>query len=467
MNLTPRWLSLRRLCAGGLLALGAAIGCASPFSTSYLSGSRQQEVALAEAEVDPADAVNDPKAAALRKANGEEPSNPEEALAGVLGELQEIGAIDPAAQQQLMADLKEAKPEHYELIVTQFRAALAYRRQLARRDSEERMQLADEEGEQEAGPATRAQLVSRTARREGTVRVVEPMERDREPSTNEHVDGASLPEDEPVPRNLSVAPAAAQVADGPDADLRHAAVGAAGEATQGDWRVKLDMAIADLERTLKPQPATISELHDHLRLRALLVAAGREEEAYRPIPGASPAQQDYWSKQLFAMATYLNNAATVDDKQRAAAALVHLEEARSALGQLATLQIRNQSFVKSVDGFGAYEPLKHAEFQPGDSVTVYAEVDNFGSASTPAGYETSLGTSYQVLDATGRRVEGGQFPDVTDLCHSRRRDFHLQYGVGLPTGIYPGEYRLELTITDHRTGKIGQAVLPLEIVGQR
>ncbi|HMO87224.1 MAG TPA: hypothetical protein PKC18_20125, partial [Lacipirellulaceae bacterium] len=71
---------------------------------------------------------------------------------------------------------------------------------------------------------------------------------------------------------------------------------------------------------------------------------------------------------------------------------------------------------------------------------------------------------YQVLDAEGRRVDGGQFPDVKDVCRSQRRDFHLVYGVALPTGIYPGQYRLELTITDHPTGKIGHAALPFEIV---
>ena len=49
------------------------------------------------------------------------------------------------------------------------------------------------------------------------------------------------------------------------------------------------------------------------------------------------------------------------------------------------------------------------------------------------------------------------------MCRGRRRDFHLQYGVTLPTRISPGEYRLELTITDQPSGKIGRASLPFEI----
>jgi hypothetical protein len=96
-------------------------------------------------------------------------------------------------------------------------------------------------------------------------------------------------------------------------------------------------------------------------------------------------------------------------------------------------------------------------------VTIYAEVENFASNSTAAGYETVLGTSYQVVDSSGHRIDGAQFPDVTDVCKGRRRDFHLQYGVNLPTRISPGAYHLELTITDQRSGKIGHAALPFEI----
>jgi hypothetical protein len=72
-----------------------------------------------------------------------------------------------------------------------------------------------------------------------------------------------------------------------------------------------------------------------------------------------------------------------------------------------------------------------------------------------------------VVDQSGRRVEGGQFPEISDLCKSRRRDFHMQYGVALPKRIYAGEYELELIITDQQSGKIGRASLPFEIMAER
>jgi hypothetical protein len=167
------------------------------------------------------------------------------------------------------------------------------------------------------------------------------------------------------------------------------------------------------------------------------------------------------------MSAYLDAGGKLDDKQRAAAALSALDDARAKLAELATLQVRNAAFVTAVDGFGAYTPVKATKFQPGQSVTLYAEVENFRSNSTEEGYHTSLATSYQVLDKTGRRVDGRQFPDVVDKCRNRRRDFHMQYQFPLPTRIYPGEYDLQLTITDHNSGKIGQATLPFEIAGDQ
>src|SRR5262245_6762696 len=127
MNETRVSLVARRLWIGASASILAAGGCAAPLMTSYLSGSRRQAAeASATLEVDPAAAETDPKARALRKALGQQPATEDEALAGVLDELEEIGAIDQAAQQELLSDLKAAKPEHYHLLVEQFQAALAY-----------------------------------------------------------------------------------------------------------------------------------------------------------------------------------------------------------------------------------------------------------------------------------------------------------------------------------------------------
>jgi hypothetical protein len=230
------------------------------------------------------------------------------------------------------------------------------------------------------------------------------------------------------------------------------------------WQDELGLAISNLENSVAPHPGNTDEVHEHMRLRMLYLLAGRQSDSMLPIPGATPALQDYWAKQLFAMSSFLDNHQQPDDKKRAAGSLLFLNQARAKLAELATLQVRNLSFVESVDGYGVYKRRELHEFHPGDPVTLYTEVENFRSDSTNEGYSTTLATSYEVLDASGQRVDGRQFPEVEDVCQNQRRDFHMQYGVTLPTGIYPGEYQLRLTITDQLSHKIGQASVPFTIV---
>jgi len=417
--------------------------------------------------------------------------------------LQEIRAIDPEAERELMADLRDAKPEHYSMIVDTFSTALAYRQQLAKRQTRpsdadtlaavdgspaaaESPQVPEFERETaDRAAAVSASLVSarsvpsqpQTEPRPAAVEAnaasytAAPTPTDRLASPQ--VKSSAVP---PPPTARALYPPEQQQPPGANAQsvidsdnqgnhVQPASLAAPLEPVE--WHRQLDGTINALANSVSPQPASTAELHDHMRLRTLQLIAGREEEAYRPIPGASPAQQDYWSKQLFAMAAYLDAAQKLDDKQRAAAALVPFDEARAKLSELATLQIRNAAFVAKVDGYGSYEPQKSASFQPGKKITLYAEVENFTSNAAEDGFHTSLGTSYQVLDSTGRRVDAKQFPDVADKCRNRRRDFHMQYELALPTRIYPGDYELELTITDHNSGKIGQSRLPFQIAGEQ
>ena len=491
--------------AAWLLAATVHAGCAAPLTTGFLGAVRKKDK-TADTEVTSADS---PRSAALRKATGETLSQ-EQAFASVLDELQEIRAIDPEAERELMADLKEAKPEHYPMIVNAFRTALAYRQQLAERqsgtaggapliasDDASFAQLASHQSKEteresiERATAVQASLASaRTAHADRMARSPQPaaesqavQNNDRNQQTAINQASAEVPITPAETVSLRPAPTARPLTpvDSRAVATTHVEAIASDDRTEvrvngaaqtaltpaGDWQTELESSIANLERTVSPKPTSVSELHDHMRLRTLQLLAGREEQAYLPIPGASADQQDYWSKQLFAMSAYLDSGGKLDDKQRAAAALGALDEARAKLSELATLQIRNAAFVASVEGFGAYEPNKATNFQPGQKVTLYAEVENFRSSATEDGYHTSLATSYQVLDSTGRRVDGKQFPDVADKCRNRRRDFHMQYEFPLPTRIYPGEYVLELTITDHNSGKIGQTTLPFEIAGER
>ena len=100
-------------------------------------------------------------------------------------------------------------------------------------------------------------------------------------------------------------------------------------------------------------------------------------------------------------------------------------------------------------------------------MSLYVEVENYHSKSTEKGFCTSLGSTYELLDEKGERVSGGEFPDVDDCCRSRRRDFHIQYGLALPEKMAPGRYQLQLVVKDRQSDKIGHATASFEIRGNR
>ena len=374
----------------------------------------------------------------------------EAAMVAVLDQLQEIEAIDPAAKQQLLSDLKAAKPENWPLIVEQFQSALAYRQQLAAKKEPELQPSDTDLAKKENVPQPQPVAHPEPSQAVATATDMHP----------------AVAVDRTPPKPTATSPVRQTPVFAPTenpSEMRQVNFESK-EQLATTWDGHLQQAIFELEKTLQNPPGSTEEVQQHLRLRLLQQLAGQDEQALSPIAGASPSMQDYWSKQMFTIATFLDSQRQPDDKRRAAGSLVHLDQARAKLSELAKLQIRNLTFVDSVDGYGVYQQREATQFQPGQQVSMYCEIENFQCISTKTGYQTLLATSYEVVDLNGQRVDGRDFPEVEDFCQNVRRDFHMQYGIDLPTRIYPGKYELKLVVTDRHSHKIGQASVPFEIV---
>ncbi len=491
-------------------------GCRAPWPGLAARGTAQPPPASA--------AVGDPKNSEtdVQQVSLEEPAKPQAsgqqsdpksasaaegaALVAVLDQLREIEDIDPQAKEVLLNHLQAAQPENWPLIVKQFKSALAYRQQLNRTEQAIPQDNAVQVAQRQPAPPAEKQAAppeQPVPAREGVAELPQSsQEKNAEPTTAPVMDPATpsldgtdqaqtphldfvadapvaeepetmLPEPpEKTPAVVDPVPAEHDQPETPTAAARQALpLGSAQQVSYvvpatpaGAWQEHLQTAIAQLERTAPSNPNCTADVQQHLRLRLLRQLAGQSEQALAPTPGASPAMQDYWAQQMFTLTTFLDHQGLPDDKQRAASSLAYLDKARSKLAELAVLQVRNLTFVDSVDGFGMYQGLTEAKFRPGQQVSLYCEVENFRSDSTPEGYRTLLATSYEVVDLHGQRVDGQDFPEVEDICRNLRRDFHMQYGVNLPTRIYPGKYQLRLIITDQLSHKIGQTSIPLEIV---
>jgi hypothetical protein len=231
----------------------------------------------------------------------------------------------------------------------------------------------------------------------------------------------------------------------------------------GTWQERLNETIAKLEPLTREPPKDASEVSRHAWLRMLYLTAGRREEALKPIAGISAAEQDYWSEQLYALATTLDVERTPDASQRAAEARRHLAKAETRLAESGLLAVRNLAFCTEVSSYGVYQKFPETTFKANQPLILYAEVDNFKSEETSKGFHTALRSSYQIIDGQGRRVAENDLALTEEYCRNRRRDYFIRYFLSVPERIYDGKYTLQLTIVDTLSQKIGQASIDFTV----
>ncbi|MEX0586174.1 MAG: hypothetical protein WD176_06000, partial [Pirellulales bacterium] len=249
---------------------------------------------------------------------------------------------------------------------------------------------------------------------------------------------------------------------------------------QEEWEVMLSAAIRSLEERLRASgEATDPQCgSDQKTLRLLYVAAGRREDALRPIVELSATGQQFWNEWCFGTSICLEESAGTDDPRQATLAARHLREAVSQLGLQSNLEVRNLAFCRRVTSFGVYDrfvserPAGAAPaesegyvFAPDQEVLIYAEIGNFASRPTAKGFHTELRAGYQILDGQGRRI--GPLYDLGvshDYCQQRRTDFFVRFHRHLPAALPAGRYQLTLTIEDLQSNKVGESSVPFTVV---
>lgn len=450
------------------------------------------------------------------------PPSRDEAFAAVLPQLQELAATNPAAQKRLLEQMQSADPAHWPLLIQRLRADLAVHQQL----NEDTGDAATPAGHQEAAspampdqastkravdampapsaptPTFAVQQASHTTTATRVAAAFDPpplrpatATAPPTPATPSALPTSAAPTSatplaaasttaaptNTAPRPLpKVTAPMAKLVSAQGVDQHHRRVTPAiinnpmaADAMAADapspsrlaWRDALQQAITDLNQHAPTQPQSAGEAYQHARLRLLQLASGDVEGASAAIPGLSSTEQSYWSHQLFAIAKLMDDRTQPETKRRAAAANLHLARAAAELSQLSSLAVRSLTFCKQVYGYGAYEAVSDTTFQPGEAITLYAEVQHYKSVTTDEGRHTALASSFRLVNNAGETVDSGDFPVVEDYCLSDRRDFHIQYTVPLPDTAPAGAYRLELTIEDQLGHKRGHASADLTLAG--
>jgi hypothetical protein len=205
-------------------------------------------------------------------------------------------------------------------------------------------------------------------------------------------------------------------------------------------------------------------VHDVVALRTLHVIAGSPDAAVKPLANWKSTEQEFLNYQMLSLWQLLDPKSHPVRERRWAAALPDLRQATSHLAAAsATLDVRNLAFCTEVLSYGQVKPFPNNRFQAGQLVILYMELENFVADRLTDGYETHFQGSYQIYDATGKRVAHQILPADRQTCNNYRRDYFIPYEFHLPDKLAAGSYRLEVTMEDAKGKTYGQASIPFDI----
>ncbi len=381
-------------------------------------------------------------------------------------QLRGMSGLDPADRTALLDDLKKSDPSLWPQLVRQFRAALAYRnrKEAAREPTSVAAAVpgsdgADPKTENPPEPAKLELNIAANVGRSPTVPIPEVK------AVSPKAEKSDKSSERTSAAKVQLASAASRVDKAePPAKLPASSAKTSGSPAPGldDWQLQLTKTILALEGG-GSNSADAAEINQQIQLRLLYLAAGRRDDALKPIAGLSAAQQEFWTKELFGLSAYLDSGRVADPERRATEAAHHLREAAGRIGELANPVVRNLAFCKEVTSFGVYKKFPKYEFKAGDEVLLYSEIENLKAESTDRGFHTSVKSSYQILDSRGERVAEQEFPVSDDFCGNPRRDFFIPYFIWFPKHINDGTYMLQLTVEDVQTKKIAQSSIQFTV----
>jgi len=127
--------------------------------------------------------------------------------------------------------------------------------------------------------------------------------------------------------------------------------------------------------------------------------------------------------------------------------------------------VQNACFASRVRAWGVVDRFETAEFQPGQELIVYFELDQLTSRQSAEGHTTRIDTAIRLIGADGRRVHEWTFEPLEETCGSHRRDYFARYLVSVPASTPAGPCRLEVAVSDTIAGRTAHASLPLTVGG--
>lgn len=228
---------------------------------------------------------------------------------------------------------------------------------------------------------------------------------------------------------------------------------------------ELEQQLAEWPRLPSGKPAQPTEWRRRQTdLRLLHMIAGRSAESIRIIESLPEEEQEYWQSLMLSMNRFRQAGEDSDRPEQLTESLQHLRNATKKLQPLAQLSIPRIILCDRIDGFGSVAEFPTANFEPGQRILVYTELQNFRSELTADGrYRSEFAAVLEFLrEGEDEVVDTIRVPQIEDLCDVERTDYFQSFELTLPA--LEGKYLMRLRLRDQLN--LQTAVAELEFTVQ-
>ncbi len=280
--------------------------------------------------------------------------------------------------------------------------------------------------------------------------------RERDPENVNAAVGATSPLPEPVEaETTSVDTPAAQVSAPGSEDLL------------GPLIAQLEQELSEWPRLPNGIPRNEAEWRRRQTdLRMLYLVAGRAAESIRVIEALPEKEQEFWQSMMLAVDAYRRTDDSTERSEHLAETLDYVRAASRQLQPLSSLKIRRLNFCNRIDGFGMFNVFPTSEFNAGQPLLLYAEIENYKSEMSPDGqYRSEFAAMIEFLRAGETEPIASRtirLPEIEDLCATERTDYFQSYELTVPS-LSPGKYTLRLRVRDQFSLQTATTDLPFEI----
>lgn len=225
--------------------------------------------------------------------------------------------------------------------------------------------------------------------------------------------------------------------------------------------------LAEWGGTVGSKPGHEAEwLRRQTDLRMLYLIAGRSAESVQAIESLPEKEQEFWQSMMLAMESYRSNNEATPRAEQLTETLEYMRTASRQLQPLSKMKVRRLNFCSRIDGFGTFSVFPVSDFNAGQPLLLYAEIENYQSELTSDGqYRSEFAAMIEFIrdgetDPIASRTI--RLPDIEDLCSTERTDYFQSYELTVPS-LSPGKYILRLRVRDQLSHQTAMTELPFEI----